>query len=1068
MANLAFAASRSLNRACDADAVAQTAGCDASQRPDRPIADGVFGMEVWTSQAAALLWRNALAVVPLAVAVGAFCRLTRLRPATRHTLWLVVLFWFLVPVGLPVFDVAAALRYTPRPIDAPPLGATAIAPIRDPAIGALDRSTSRSIPEHDGDAIAPLLADDALASLPTMPPGNPPPTAAESQLTPLRLLTTVPPRIADTRGLGIVLPDSGAVCVAGQFSPHAERFYASSAATTSHTSESPLVPGRDSCTSASQPTHARLRFATSPQAALHNADVTGLPAFVPLELAAVPDVDAAVTPMSPFNNSAHGIAPIPAAPPSLLVSLARRADFAWSRCRALAIDGSVAFQVLRDDLGRLPAPPAAFWIGSVIGLVLFAAARSSAFQRRMERGRPADAHIVRVVRRVARAVGLRRVPDTWVVSDRLSPMIWCGRRARLVIPEPLWRELDEVSRTAIVAHELAHLRRGDHWVVRLLLIVATAFWWHPVLWWTRRRLDDEADLACDAWVTWLMPRHRRQYAEALLRTRAFLSHQHLGVPPAGMGVASGRAAELARRIKMVMTQSVRPRASLRSLTLAAAVAAFGWIATPAWSVPGGGNDAAAAFVASAGLGHSATPAPGSEHVFQPSAPYAISRQSHVAVVLPGGDTAESAADRGHATAPSAVTQPLTAHDRPTDLRARVDRLERELAELRAAMKGQRPSPDRVTAQRGDERNRGPAPVRSPAAPSTPAALRSPTIPPVTPTLLEQFIARQSTPTPPGAPPHPGSTAPPTFPAAGGETLVRTYKLPPRKLEALYNLMVDNDVPIPVRKLNDAIEVHADRRGQAIVAAYLKLIHPEADFDLEFTHVGDVNHYGVSETLSDLRTIAKPLDADDAAMSQLYKYLMRGCAGEFAQGLETVQDFLLYTHAPRSAADLTRLSAEYEHQVASQFAEGSRAQVEYLAAQLGILERKSAEMESQAVELSRQAELLASGNDSGARRLQLEQRAAALEAQARSLEQYAAMLEQQMRELDRASREFERRANELRDQVETDHDNEPLEDDPTDLYDVESPDLERDTPSLFDEIEEIESGKIERPATDRLP
>ena len=38
-----------------------------------------------------LLWRNALAVVPIAILVAVFCRWMPCRPATRHTLWLVVL-----------------------------------------------------------------------------------------------------------------------------------------------------------------------------------------------------------------------------------------------------------------------------------------------------------------------------------------------------------------------------------------------------------------------------------------------------------------------------------------------------------------------------------------------------------------------------------------------------------------------------------------------------------------------------------------------------------------------------------------------------------------------------------------------------------------------------------------------------------------------------------------------------------------------------------------------------------------------------------------------------------------
>ncbi len=57
-------------------------------------------MESWTT-VADLLWRNAIAVSPLAVLVALLCRCLPSRPSTRHTMWLVVMIWFVVPVLLP-------------------------------------------------------------------------------------------------------------------------------------------------------------------------------------------------------------------------------------------------------------------------------------------------------------------------------------------------------------------------------------------------------------------------------------------------------------------------------------------------------------------------------------------------------------------------------------------------------------------------------------------------------------------------------------------------------------------------------------------------------------------------------------------------------------------------------------------------------------------------------------------------------------------------------------------------------------------------------------------------------
>ena len=77
--------------------------------------------------------------------------------------------------------------------------------------------------------------------------------------------------------------------------------------------------------------------------------------------------------------------------------------------------------------------------------------------------------------------------------------------------------LDRGRWPAILAHELAHLRRLDPWVRRLELLAGLVWWWNPLYWLTRRRLDFEAELACDAWVLWALPDDRLAYAESLIQ-----------------------------------------------------------------------------------------------------------------------------------------------------------------------------------------------------------------------------------------------------------------------------------------------------------------------------------------------------------------------------------------------------------------------------------------------------------------------------------------------------------------------------------------------------------------------
>jgi beta-lactamase regulating signal transducer with metallopeptidase domain len=50
---------------------------------------------------------------------------------------------------------------------------------------------------------------------------------------------------------------------------------------------------------------------------------------------------------------------------------------------------------------------------------------------------------------------------------------------------------------AVLAHELAHIRRHDYLVNVLQMLVETLFFYHPAVWWASRRIRIERELCCD-------------------------------------------------------------------------------------------------------------------------------------------------------------------------------------------------------------------------------------------------------------------------------------------------------------------------------------------------------------------------------------------------------------------------------------------------------------------------------------------------------------------------------------------------------------------------------------------
>ncbi len=214
------------------------------------------------------------------------------------------------------------------------------------------------------------------------------------------------------------------------------------------------------------------------------------------------------------------------------------------------------------------------WAIGTLSMLVRAFWRAGQFGRILAHARPANSALQLRARRLADNLGLRRMPAVLVVPARISPMIWSFfGRPRLVLPERLVRDLDAGVVDTLLAHELAHVRRGDHWVRHLELLVRAVHWWNPLVWWAAHRMRVAEEECCDAWVVWALPDGRRRYAEALVGTVEFLSQRNPGLPAGASGV--GRVDNLKRRITMIMQgQSRRMLSRSGRLALVAFAALF--------------------------------------------------------------------------------------------------------------------------------------------------------------------------------------------------------------------------------------------------------------------------------------------------------------------------------------------------------------------------------------------------------------------------------------------------------------------------------------------------------------
>jgi beta-lactamase regulating signal transducer with metallopeptidase domain len=211
---------------------------------------------------------------------------------------------------------------------------------------------------------------------------------------------------------------------------------------------------------------------------------------------------------------------------------------------------------------RWPGVLVLAWLVASAMWLTAALVRLRRFHRLLAHARPAPAALQAEADALALRLGLKQAPAVGLLPGVLSPMLWCvGRAARLLIPADLLGRLSDKQRAALLVHELAHLRRRDHWVRWLELLVLSLYWWLPVAWWARRELQEAEEECCDAWVVWALPGSARAYAAALVETLDFLAEARPALPVAASGL--GHLSLLRRRLTMIMRGDT-PRALTRA------------------------------------------------------------------------------------------------------------------------------------------------------------------------------------------------------------------------------------------------------------------------------------------------------------------------------------------------------------------------------------------------------------------------------------------------------------------------------------------------------------------------
>ena len=157
--------------------------------------------------------------------------------------------------------------------------------------------------------------------------------------------------------------------------------------------------------------------------------------------------------------------------------------------------------------------------------------------------------------RIAASLGLShhvQVVDSLLVE---TPAVIGWMRPIVLLPVAAFAGLSPSQIEAIIAHELAHIRRHDFLVNLLQTFAETILFYHPAVWWLSARIRAEREHCCDV-VALSVCGDPVSYAEALVELESWRT----GHSPLAMAATGGTLMTRVRRL-LAMPTDDRPRSS---------------------------------------------------------------------------------------------------------------------------------------------------------------------------------------------------------------------------------------------------------------------------------------------------------------------------------------------------------------------------------------------------------------------------------------------------------------------------------------------------------------------------
>jgi hypothetical protein len=178
--------------------------------------------------------------------------------------------------------------------------------------------------------------------------------------------------------------------------------------------------------------------------------------------------------------------------------------------------------------------------------------------------RPVGAEITATAEKLARRLKLARPVRVLQSLLAETPVVIGWLRPVVLLPVSVITGLLPAQLEAVLAHELAHIRRHDYLVNLFQVAVETLLFYHPAAWWMSRRIRLEREQCCDD-VAVTISGDRYVYVESLAALEEVRTSGVLAVSASG----SGRSQLLIRIQRLLGFRDDSPRRTARAIVAGA-------------------------------------------------------------------------------------------------------------------------------------------------------------------------------------------------------------------------------------------------------------------------------------------------------------------------------------------------------------------------------------------------------------------------------------------------------------------------------------------------------------------